>query len=276
MTASYLFALLLLSVVCSIGALKRVAIFGITGGVSQLLSRELLGSSRDVIVRGITRQDTGSLGAKFELLNDKRLTLLKADPRVQDERLRAAVAGCDAIVINIGTTAFPTAKWEDGKNNPKIACVETVANILNAIKSSKSKPGQVILLSSIGVERLKQFPFSLLNAYGVLDCKLQSERLLADAAAEIDFSSIAVRPGRLVGEPFTNFDLAKLLGQKQSILRPLGMHDTTFDVKSVADHKLAMGYRWEDDEWKEEPYRLSQRLSERMNKRMKERDNSRR
>src|SRR5688572_29078262 len=38
-----------------------------------------------------------------------------------------------------------------------------------------------------------------------------------------------------------------------SILRPLGMRSTTLSPQSVPANRLAHGYRWEDDQWKEEP-----------------------
>lgn len=49
-----------------------------------------------------------------------------------------------------------------------------------------------------------------MNSYGVLDAKKRAEDLLERKALELRIRSIIVRPGRLVGEPFTNFDLAKL------------------------------------------------------------------
>ena len=39
----------------------------------------------------------------------------------------------------------------------------------------------------------------------------------------------------------------------ESILRPLGMVSTTLEPASVPRDRLAHGYRWEDDTWKEEP-----------------------
>lgn len=38
-----------------------------------------------------------------------------------------------------------------------------------------------------------------------------------------------------------------------NILRPLGMAATTLEPGAVPDDKLAHGYRWEDEQWKEEP-----------------------
>ena len=39
----------------------------------------------------------------------------------------------------------------------------------------------------------------------------------------------------------------------ESILRPLGMTSTTLEPASVPANRLAHGYRWEDEQWKEEP-----------------------
>jgi CubicO group peptidase (beta-lactamase class C family) len=39
----------------------------------------------------------------------------------------------------------------------------------------------------------------------------------------------------------------------QNILRPLGMTSTTLHPSKVAADRLAVGYRWEDERWKEEP-----------------------
>src|SRR3954453_3073413 len=38
-----------------------------------------------------------------------------------------------------------------------------------------------------------------------------------------------------------------------NILRPLGMPSTTLEPKTVAANRLAHGYRWEDERWKDEP-----------------------
>jgi CubicO group peptidase (beta-lactamase class C family) len=37
------------------------------------------------------------------------------------------------------------------------------------------------------------------------------------------------------------------------VLKPLGLASTTLEPKSVAPDRLAHGYRWEDEQWKEEP-----------------------
>ncbi len=56
--------------------------------------------------------------------------------------------------------------------------------------------------------------------------------------------------GRIVsrasGVPYNDYLASK-------ILRPLGMTSTTMEPAKVAAERLARGYRWEDERWKEEP-----------------------
>ena len=56
--------------------------------------------------------------------------------------------------------------------------------------------------------------------------------------------------GRLVsnvsGQPYDEYVAA-------NILRPLGMTSTTLEASKVPPNRLAHGYRWEDNQWKEEP-----------------------
>jgi len=100
-------------------------------------------------------------------------------------------------------------------NDPKAACIDTVENILSVAQSQRKKPAKIFLLSSIGVDRADQFPFKILNSFGVLDAKKTSEELLLERAAAMGSTGVVIRPGRLVGAPFTNFDLAKLLNKDQ-------------------------------------------------------------
>ena len=66
------------------------------------------------------------------------------------------------------------------------------------------------LLTSVGVERTDQMPFLFLNLFGVLDAKRSGEDAVRSAAAQSGFSYSVIRPGRLVGGPYTNLDLAAL------------------------------------------------------------------
>ncbi len=51
---------------------------------------------------------------------------------------------------------------------------------------------------------------------------------------------------RASGMPYSDYVNA-------NILKPLGMASTTLEPKSVPPDRLAHGYRWEDERWKEEP-----------------------
>ncbi|HSA56700.1 MAG TPA: serine hydrolase domain-containing protein, partial [Gemmatimonadaceae bacterium] len=51
---------------------------------------------------------------------------------------------------------------------------------------------------------------------------------------------------RVSGMPYAEYVAA-------NILRPLGMSSTTLQPASVPDGRRARGYRWEDEQWKEEP-----------------------
>jgi CubicO group peptidase (beta-lactamase class C family) len=51
---------------------------------------------------------------------------------------------------------------------------------------------------------------------------------------------------RVSGKPYDEY-------VTQNILQPLGMSSTTLHPSKVAPNRLAIGYRWEDERWKEEP-----------------------
>ena len=203
-------AVLLLCLVGSAAAAVRtVTVFGATSGVGQLVTKQLLAQS--CVVNAVTRNAESA--RQFDNLAGSRI--LQADTRDSASLRQKGLFDADAVVISVGTTAFPSAKWEGQKNTPRTACLDSVASILDALEERprSSRPSRVVLLSSIGVERAASFPFKILNSYGVLGYKLQSEQLLLERArrAGSGYSAIVVRPGRLVGAPFTNSDLAKLL-----------------------------------------------------------------
>ena len=183
--------------------ISSAAVFGASGGVGQLICQKL--SQQGVYTTAVTRNKQSAL--QFEPLA-KVNSIIEADARVVDDRLRLACSA-EAIVISLGTTAFPTKKWEGGASNPQIACVQTVRNIMGVIRELRScksartedpVPRRVVLLSSIGVDRSDVMPFKLLNSFGVLDAKRESEQEVLLESANMDLeSAIVVRPGRLVG-----------------------------------------------------------------------------
>ena len=150
----------------------KATVFGASGGVGQLICRSLKSVKGIDTVTAVSR-NANSL-ATFDLL--KGCEFVEADA-LKTESLKPALDSADFVIISVGTTAFPTSKWKGG-NTPQVACVDTVESILRGIAKSKRRPKKVILLSSIGVERAGQFPFKILNTFGVLDAKRDSEKLL--------------------------------------------------------------------------------------------------
>jgi uncharacterized protein YbjT (DUF2867 family) len=160
-----------ISIISSCNAL-RASVFGASGGVGQLICNTLMKTDGIDSVIAVSRS-AKSLAA-FELLNG--CTFVEADA-LQIDTLRPALSGADYVIISVGTTAFPTKKWDNG-NDPQTACVKTVETILQSISDSRDIPKKIVLLSSIGVETVDKMPFKLLNSFGVLDAKRQSEELL--------------------------------------------------------------------------------------------------
>ncbi|EED87894.1 predicted protein [Thalassiosira pseudonana CCMP1335] len=119
------------------------------------------------------------------------------------------LSNATGIVISVGTTAFPTKRWAGG-NTPQAIDQEAVSRIANLAASNCPSLRRMVLLTSVGVYRTDQMPFLILNLFGVLDAKRSGENAVKAAASEGNFSYSIVRPGRLVGGPYTNLDLAKL------------------------------------------------------------------
>ena len=69
---------------------------------------------------------------------------------------------------------------------------------------------------------------------------------LAYEYSNLGFAILGRIVARVSGLPYGEYISAR-------ILRPLGMTSTTLEAAAVPPARLAHGYRWEDDTWKEEP-----------------------
>jgi CubicO group peptidase (beta-lactamase class C family) len=99
------------------------------------------------------------------------------------------------------------------------------------------------------------------NPWGDQQLSVTDDQMSAMMRAGIPFSNA---PG--VAYEYSNYGFA-ILGRivsavstmpyrdyvARNILEPLGMSATTLEPASVAPARLAHGYRWEDEQWKEEP-----------------------
>jgi CubicO group peptidase (beta-lactamase class C family) len=99
------------------------------------------------------------------------------------------------------------------------------------------------------------------NPWGDRQLAQTDETMHAWIRAGLPFSTA---PG--TGFEYSNYGFA-MLGQvvakasgrpyadyvRDNILRPLGMTSSSFDMNAVPRDQIALGYRWEDNQWKDEP-----------------------
>ena len=169
---------------------STVLVAGATGGVGQLLAAKLL--DRGYKVRALSR---GAEKTRQLLGDAPGLEVVYGDLR-NPSTLPAVVDGVAAVCCCTGTTAFPSKRW-DGGNNPENTDFIAVRNL---IQSCPSTLGRFVLCTSAGVERSGQFPWVILNAFGVLKYKRMGEQVLE--ASGLPYTII--RPNRLTDGPYTS------------------------------------------------------------------------
>ncbi|GAB0496818.1 hypothetical protein MMPV_008139 [Pyropia vietnamensis] len=195
-----------------------IAVVGATGGVGLLTLRRLAASpGAPFSLRAVCRSAPadGLLPPDVEVVRGDIRRPAGADGG--DDMASAAVLplaacldGVAVVVIAVGTTAFPTKAWRGG-NTPRAVDEQGVSAVVAALGAATTR---VVLVSSIGVNRRRQFPFVLLNAFGVLDAKAAGEAaVFAWADAAPSRSAVVVRPGRLTGAPQTNVGTTWVAGR---------------------------------------------------------------
>jgi uncharacterized protein YbjT (DUF2867 family) len=219
----------------------RVLVAGATGGVGQLTIANLL--SAGYLVRVLTRSP-----AKAEAMFAGKVEIATGDIR-QAETLSAATEGITHIICATGTTALPSARWDFGVNlegNP-IEQIATWARIYidadfrnaharntpeavdaigvsNLVQAAPKNLQRFVFVSSCGVARSDEFPYSLLNAYGVLDAKAKGETAILRSG----LPHTIIRPGQLIDGPYTSRDFNSLM--KASTEGKLGVVMATGDT----------------------------------------------
>ncbi|MDJ0731022.1 MAG: SDR family oxidoreductase [Crocosphaera sp.] len=181
-----------------------ILVAGATGGVGQLIVAKLL--EKNLSVRALTRNKS-----KAEKMFDDKVDIVVGDLR-QSDTLMTAIENVNYIICCTGTTAFPSQRWDfvnffEAKNSPQIVDGEGVKNLILAAPSSLKR---FVFISSCGVLRKDNFPFNILNAFGVLDAKLDAENCLKKSGLPYTI----IRPGRLIDGPYTSYDLNTLLKAK--------------------------------------------------------------
>jgi nucleoside-diphosphate-sugar epimerase len=198
-----------------------VLVIGGTSGIGQLVTKKLANDrSQNFIIRATCRNKLRGEEILIDHENDSstnnnnnnNIEVVELDLLQNDTtQLQEVMKDVSVVVISVGTTAFPTIKWKGG-NTPKAIddiAVTRIANVAATIESIQ----KVILITSIGVTRTNEMPFLILNLFGVLDAKKSGENAIQQYSITTNrkYQSIIIRPGRLIGGPFTNMDVAKLL-----------------------------------------------------------------
>jgi uncharacterized protein YbjT (DUF2867 family) len=179
-----------------------VLVAGATGGVGQLAVAYLL--SQGYTVRALVR-DKVKAETLFAAASAPRLELVVADTRTR-RLLQDVCHGLQGVICCTGTTAFPSSRWA-GDNGPEQTDAVGVANLVDCVADKSPGLQRFVLVSSVGVLRTGQLPFSILNLGGVLTSKAKGEAVLQRSGLPWTI----LRPGRLTDGPYTSYDLNTLL-----------------------------------------------------------------
>ncbi|MBD2268177.1 SDR family oxidoreductase [Anabaena sp. FACHB-1391] len=195
-----------------------ILVVGSTGGVGQLVVSKLL--EKGLPIRILTRN-----AEKANKMFNDQVEIAIGDIREPDS-LTAAMTNITSIICCTGTTAFPSSRWEFNQNPNIIELGITLFNplfledkakntptkvdnqgVTNLISSAPKNLNRFVFVSSCGILRKHQFPFNILNLFGVLDAKEKGEQAIINSGIPYTI----IRPGRLIDGPYTSYDLNTLL-----------------------------------------------------------------
>ncbi|MDP3232949.1 MAG: SDR family oxidoreductase [Myxococcales bacterium] len=118
---------------------QRVCVVGASRGSGRAVVNALLARGHQVVALARTAQGAPS---------DSRLTLLEGDV-LDPERVRKAVAGCDAVVVTLGIPENPIAVRFGVRRTPIDVRSRGTANVINAMKESGAR--RLIVQTTYGI-----------------------------------------------------------------------------------------------------------------------------
>ncbi|XP_010544269.1 PREDICTED: uncharacterized protein At2g37660, chloroplastic isoform X2 [Tarenaya hassleriana] len=146
--------------------------------------------------------------------DENLLQVRKGDTRNLEDLDPSMFEAVTHVICCTGTTAFPSKRWT-GENTPERVDWDGVRNLISGLPISVKR---VVLVSSIGVTKFNELPWSIMNLFGVLKYKKMGEDYLRDSG--IPFTII--RAGRLTDGPYTSYDLNTLLkataGERRAVI----------------------------------------------------------
>ncbi|KAK4419612.1 putative protein, chloroplastic [Sesamum alatum] len=190
---------------------KLVLVVGGTGGVGQLVVASLL--NRNIKSRLLLRNPEKAT-ALFGEQDEEKLQVMQADTRNPQDLDPSIFEDVTHVICCTGTTAFPSRRW-DGDNTPERVDWEGVRNLVSALPASLKR---IVLVSSVGVTKFNEIPWSIMNLFGVLKYKKMGEDFVRNSGLPFTI----IRPGRLTDGPYTSYDLNTLLqataGERRAVV----------------------------------------------------------
>ncbi|KAL7151910.1 hypothetical protein ABFS83_04G062900 [Erythranthe nasuta] len=190
---------------------KLVLVVGGTGGVGQLVVASLL--TRNIKSRLLLRNPEKA-ATLFGKQDEEKLQVRQGDTRNPEDLDPSIFEGVTHVICCTGTTAFPSRRW-DGDNTPERVDWEGVKNLVSALPSSLKR---IVLVTSVGVTKSNELPWSVMNLFGVLKYKKMGEDFVRNSGLPYTI----IRPGRLTDGPYTSYDLNTLLqataGERRAVV----------------------------------------------------------
>ncbi|KAL0419522.1 UNVERIFIED_CONTAM: putative protein, chloroplastic [Sesamum radiatum] len=152
--------------------------------------------------------------ALFGEQDEEKLQVVQGDTRNPQDLDPYMFEGVTHVICTTGTTAFPSRRW-DGDNTPERVDWEGVRNLVSALPASLKR---IVLVSSVGVTKFNEIPWSIMNLFGVLKYKKMGEDFVRNSGLPFTI----IRAGRLTDGPYTSYDLNTLLqstaGERRAVL----------------------------------------------------------
>lgn len=193
------------------GSSKLVLVIGGSGRVGQLVVASLV--NRNIKSRLLLRVPEKAT-TLFGKQDEDKLQVCEGDTRNPEDLDPSIFEGVTHVICCTGTTAFPSRRW-DGDNTPQRVDCDGVRNLVAALPPSIKR---VVLVSSVGVTKFNELPWSVMNLCGVLKYKKMGEDTLRSSGLPYTI----IRPGRLTDGPYTSYDLNTLLkataGERRAVV----------------------------------------------------------
>ncbi|HMG75767.1 MAG TPA: serine hydrolase domain-containing protein [Pyrinomonadaceae bacterium] len=198
-------------------------------------------------------------GAVFGIIIDGELVWVKTNG-VRESKDHAPVTPDTVFRIASMTKSFTALSILKLRDQGKLSLDDPVARYVPALEGLRypTNDSPTLTIRHL-LTHSEGFPED--NPWGDRQLAQSDETIRAWMRAGIPFSNA---PG--TAYEYSNYGFA-ILGQvvtrvsgrpyaeyvRDEILKPLGMNSSTFEMSSVPREHIALGYRWEDNVWKDEP-----------------------